>query len=61
MAKYTVEIRQIWEIQVKEGEFWGDVLDLSQKKWWCEGIEIDAVTLYSSDNDIIDIEGEVDE
>jgi len=61
MPKYTIEIRQIWEINTKEGEEWGDLLDLSQKRWWSEGVEIDQVTLFSQDVDVIDIEGELDE
>ena len=61
MAKVTVEVRQIWEINTKEGEEWGDLLDLSQKRWWSEGVEIDEVTLFSSDTEVIDIEGEVEE
>ena len=58
MTKYTVEIRQIWEINAKEGEEWGDLLDLSQKRWWTEGVEIDEVTLFSSEAEVIDIESE---
>ena len=61
MAKVTVEVRQIWGINTKEGEEWGDLLDLSQKRWWSEGVEIDEVTLFSSDTEVIDIEGEVEE
>jgi len=61
MPKYTIEVRQIWEINTKEGEEWGDLLDLSQKRWWSEGVEIDAVTLFSNDVDVIDIEGEIEE
>ena len=58
MAKYTIEIRQIWEVQVKEGEEWADILDKSQELWWREGVEIDQVTLFSYDADVIDIEQE---
>jgi hypothetical protein len=58
VPKYTVEIRSIWEITTKDGEDWADLLDLSQKKWWTDGVEIDAVTLWSQDVDVIDIEGE---
>ncbi len=58
MAKYIIEIKQIWEIQVKEGEFWGDILDKSQELYYKEGVEIDQVTLLSSDNEVIDIETE---
>jgi len=61
MPKYTIEIRQIWEINTKVGEEWGDLLDLSQKRWWTEGVEIDQVTLFSQETEVIDIEGEPDE
>lgn len=61
MAKYTVEVRQIWEINTEVGQEWGDLLDLSQKRWWQDGVEIDAVTLLSANTEVIDIEGEPDE
>jgi hypothetical protein len=61
MPKYTVEVRQIWEIDTKDGEDWGNLLDLSQKRWWQDGVEIDAVTLLSANTEVIEIEGEVEE
>jgi hypothetical protein len=61
MAKYTIEVRQIWEINAKEGEEWGDLLDLSQKRWWQDEVEIDAVTLLSSNTEVIEIESEADD
>jgi hypothetical protein len=61
MPKYTIEVRQIWEIETKDGEDWGELLDKSQELWWKEGVEIDAVTLFSNDIEVIDVEGEENE
>jgi hypothetical protein len=56
MAKYTVEVRHIYEINTEVGQEWGDLLDLSQKRWWQDGVEIDAVTLLSANTEVIEIE-----
>ncbi|NBW11602.1 MAG: hypothetical protein EBR82_26585 [Caulobacteraceae bacterium] len=58
MAIYSVEIREIYEIKVKDGENWADVLDKAKELYYKEGVEIDQVTLFSSDFDVIDIESE---
>jgi hypothetical protein len=56
MAKVTVELRQVYQITVKDEEFWGDVLDKALTTFYTTGVEIDEVTLLSADNEFIESE-----
>jgi hypothetical protein len=58
MAKVTVELRQVYQITVKDEEFWGDVLDNALKTYYTTGVEVDEVTLLSADNEFIESEGD---
>ena len=59
MAKWTIEVHQIYEITTEGDEFWGDVLDKSLETYYKTGVEIDQVTLLDASNEVIDIEGEI--
>jgi hypothetical protein len=61
MPKYTIEIRQIYEVEANLDEDWGEVLDNALKLYYTTGVEVDKVTLFSQDVEVIDIEGEPDE
>lgn len=61
MAKWTIEVHQIYEITTEGDEFWGDVLDKSLETYYKTGVEIDQVTLLDASNEVIDIEGEIEE
>jgi hypothetical protein len=56
MASVTVEVRQVYQITVKDDEFWGDVLDNALKTYYTTGVEVDEVTLLSADNEFIESE-----
>jgi len=58
MAKWTIEVHQIYEIITEGEEYWGDVLDKAQETYYKTGVEIDAVTLLNASNEVIDIESE---
>jgi hypothetical protein len=53
MATYTVEVRQIYDIEVKAGEDWADVLDKALQTYYTTGVEADQVTLINHDVEII--------
>jgi hypothetical protein len=61
MAKWTIEVHQIYEITTNDDEFWGDVLDKSLETYYKTGVEIDQVTLIDASNEIINVEGESNE
>ena len=50
----TVEVRQVYQITVKKGGFWGDVLDNALTTFYTTGVEIDEVTLLSADVEMLD-------
>jgi 2-phospho-L-lactate guanylyltransferase (CobY/MobA/RfbA family) len=57
MAKVTVvtvETREIYQITVKKGEYWGDVLDNALTTFYTTGVEIDEVTLLNADVEVLD-------
>ena len=58
MAKWTIEVHQIYEIITEGEEYWGDVLDKAQETYYKTGVEIDAVTLLNASNEVIDVESE---
>lgn len=55
MAKWTIEVHQIYEITTEGEEYWGDVLDKAQETYYKTGVEIDSVTLLHASNEIIDV------
>jgi hypothetical protein len=55
MAKWTIEVHQIYEIITDGDEYWGDVLDKAQETYYKTGVEIDAVTLLNANNEVIDV------
>jgi len=58
MAKWTIEVHQIYEIITEGEEYWGDVLDKAQETYYKTGVEIDEVTLLNASNEVIDVESE---
>lgn len=54
MAKITVEARQVYQITVKDGEDWGEVLEKALQTYYKTGVEIDEVTLLENSVEFID-------
>ncbi len=52
--KYTIEIHQIYEIEVEAGEDWDTKLDQSQRTYWADGKETDGVVLLHTGTEVLD-------
>lgn len=56
--KYTIEMRYIYEIEVQDGQDFGDVLEQSLKTYYTTGVETDNVTLLSANTEVLEVTGE---
>lgn len=59
--KYTIEMRYIYEIEVQDGQDFGEVLEQSLKTYYTTGVETDNVTLLSANTEVLEVTGEPDE
>jgi O-phosphoseryl-tRNA(Cys) synthetase len=59
MAKetYTVELRQIYEVTVEEGQDWTEALDESLRTYYKTGVETDDVTMLHSAFEVLEVTG----
>lgn len=59
--KYTIELRYIYEIEVQDGQDFGEVLEQSLKTYYTTGVETDNVTLLAVNTEVLEVTGESDE
>jgi hypothetical protein len=60
LEKYTIEMRYIYEIEVQDGQDFGEVLEQSLKTYYTTGVETDNVTLLSANTEVLEVTGEDD-
>lgn len=58
MEKYTIEMRYIYEIEVQDGQDFGEVLEQSLKTYYTSGVETDNVTLLSANTEVLEVVGD---